>query len=363
MADKQNASDDKYDVAIIGSGPSGSAAAKALSGHGLKNILIEKAKLPRYKMCSGVLSPSSVKFVTEHFGTLPEHVISKPEEVIGARIYTGLDRHFVDVRFSDVDQGPGHPELGMSVKRTEFDYWMATSTDATIVDNCRFNGIAATGSLLSIQVEHNGVHRLIAAKFIVGADGVLSRVRNAISPEFDKTIRFIPNYEEWYTGEIDLEPKWLNVFFDEKLTRFFASVMHKDGKIIVVNGAKRPYAVKEYFQFLIDHLKHNFGFAIKEKLAGYGCAVHDMAATNNFHTGDGNILLVGEAGGFFRVLDEGISSALITGNAAGKAIIESMETGRAVLSCYREKVSAELKQCYALNCMLKEQLGMNPCTR
>lgn len=228
MVNKQNPSDGKYDVAIIGSGPSGSAAAKALSGYGLKNILIEKANLPRYKMCSGVLSPSSVKFVTEHFGALPDHVMSKPVEVIGARIHTGLDRHFVDIRFSAVDQGPGYPELGMSVKRTEFDHWMATSADAAIVDNCRFNGIAGTDPAISIEVEHNGAHRLITAKYLIGADGVLSRVRNAISPEFDKTIRIIPNYEEWYTGEIDLEPKWLNVFIDEKLTRF--RVGHAQGR-------------------------------------------------------------------------------------------------------------------------------------
>jgi len=38
---------EKYDVVIVGCGPAGAAAAKALSGYGLKNIVIEKAKLPR----------------------------------------------------------------------------------------------------------------------------------------------------------------------------------------------------------------------------------------------------------------------------------------------------------------------------
>lgn len=355
--------DDNYDVAIIGSGPSGSSAAKALSGQGLNNIIIEKATLPRYKMCSGVLSPSSVKFVRDQFGDIPGHVISEPEDVIGARVYTGLEARFMDIQFSMVDKGPGHPELGMSVKRAAFDHWLATGSDAIIVDDCRFKGIERIDSEIKIQVEHNGVNRLITAKYLVGADGVLSRVRSSISPNFDKTIRIIPNYEEWYTGEIDLEPKWLNVFIDEKLTRFFASIMHKDGKIIVVNGAKRPYVVKEYFQALVDHLKKHFGFVIKEKLASYGCAVHNMAAAKNFHLGQNNILLVGEAGGFFRVLDEGISSALITGYAAGTAILKSVETGRTALEIYRDNVSSELELCYALNSMLKERLGINPCTR
>jgi flavin-dependent dehydrogenase len=61
MADLKTQVEADYDVVIIGSGPAGSPAAKALAGHGLKNIIVERAKLPRYKMCNGILSPTSVK--------------------------------------------------------------------------------------------------------------------------------------------------------------------------------------------------------------------------------------------------------------------------------------------------------------
>ena len=46
--------------------------------------------------------------------------------------------------------------------------------------------------------------------YLVGADGTLSKVRNRISPDFDRGLGLIPNYEEWYTGEINLEPHWLH---------------------------------------------------------------------------------------------------------------------------------------------------------
>ena len=36
----------RYDVVIIGSGPAGAATAKSLTGHGLKTVIVEKAKLP-----------------------------------------------------------------------------------------------------------------------------------------------------------------------------------------------------------------------------------------------------------------------------------------------------------------------------
>src|SRR5690348_15109019 len=43
----------ELDVAIVGAGPAGAAAALALRGKGLRVGIIEKATLPRYKTCGG----------------------------------------------------------------------------------------------------------------------------------------------------------------------------------------------------------------------------------------------------------------------------------------------------------------------
>ena len=42
-----------YDVAVIGSGPSGASAALKLAENGISVVLIEKETLPRYKTCGG----------------------------------------------------------------------------------------------------------------------------------------------------------------------------------------------------------------------------------------------------------------------------------------------------------------------
>lgn len=353
----------KYDVVIVGSGPAGAATAKAISGRGLRTVIVEKSKLPRYKMCSGVLSPTSVKFVRDHFGQIPDQIISNPKETIGARVYTAIGGEVVDLPFSVVDKGPGLSETGMSIKRPEFDHWLCTCGDAEIVDECRFRNIERRNSGIVVVLEQDGQQKRCSTRYLVGADGPLSRVRNTISPDFDKGLRMIPNYEEWYKGEIDLEPKWLNVFIDSKVTSYFASVFHKDGKIIVVTGAKQPEPVKKYFEALIDHLKQDHGLVINEKLASHGCVLHDMSATGNFHLGEGNVLLVGEAGGFSRALGEGISSAFITGNAAGEAILGCMETGRPALELYTEKVAPEVTLVKSLNRIVEETIGLNPFTR
>ena len=45
-----------YDAVIVGAGPAGCSAANILAKEGLKVIILEKEKLPRYKCCAGGVS-------------------------------------------------------------------------------------------------------------------------------------------------------------------------------------------------------------------------------------------------------------------------------------------------------------------
>lgn len=57
-----------YDFIIIGAGPAGCTAAAQLAERGLKVLLVEKCRLPRYKSCSGVLIKKSMDLVRLYFG-------------------------------------------------------------------------------------------------------------------------------------------------------------------------------------------------------------------------------------------------------------------------------------------------------
>ena len=57
-----------YDVIVVGAGPAGSTAAKVLAEKGLRVLLVERHKLPRYKSCSGVLIQKSMDLVRRYYG-------------------------------------------------------------------------------------------------------------------------------------------------------------------------------------------------------------------------------------------------------------------------------------------------------
>jgi geranylgeranyl reductase family protein len=53
----------EYDVAVIGAGPAGSACAWKLSRSGVRTVLVDRAVIPRGKVCGGALSGSATKIL------------------------------------------------------------------------------------------------------------------------------------------------------------------------------------------------------------------------------------------------------------------------------------------------------------
>lgn len=80
--------DTQWDVAIIGAGPAGSAAAIDLARAGRKVLLIEKKNFPRQKVCGGCLAGPAVKRLRELLGPdapLPGTAGTRITFIIGRR--------------------------------------------------------------------------------------------------------------------------------------------------------------------------------------------------------------------------------------------------------------------------------------
>ncbi len=349
---------ERYDVIIAGTGPAGAGAARALKGSGLETLAVERSKLPRYKMCSGIVFPSSRKIIEQDFGKIPPNVMCEPVITKGNRVFITNDTPMIDVPFSAFDEGDGLEEEGFNTWRADLDLWLMNQSDAEIADQCSFESFRREDGEYLVELGYQGIRSLARTRYLIGADGTLSRVRRSIFPEFNKKINKLPNYEEIHTGSIDLEPGWLYLFMDRSVTGYFATVFHKDDKIVVVTGVNEKESVKNYFKAFKSHLEQNHGLKSDSVQSRHGIVLTDMSARKNYCLGVDNVLLAGEAGGFLRG-GEGITSSLVSGKAAGEAVLESVKKKRPAIKYFRELAADELQKCEHIHASLSAIMGYN----
>lgn len=161
---------DKFDVIVVGAGPSGSAAAYRLAQAGAEVLLVERGQYPGAKNLSG-----GVLFGRVLGDLIPEFWTEAPiERYINRNILTLMtqDATFnVDFR-SEAFSTP--PYNGFSVLRGKFDRWLAEKAeeagavlitnikvDSLVIENGAVKGIAAAGEEMLADV-------------VIAADGVLS---------------------------------------------------------------------------------------------------------------------------------------------------------------------------------------------
>ena len=68
-------------------------------------------------------------------------------------------------------------------------------------------------------------------------------------------------------------------------------------------------------------------------------------------------------GDAFNRCGEGITSALVTGRAAGESILQAVESGGSAFASYAEAVATEMEACARVNRLIEESIGLNPFTR
>ena len=146
---------DIYDCIVVGAGPAGASAAYHLAKDGHRVLLLEKAKLPRYKPCGGGVSPE----VAQWFDFSFEPVIS--EKVTRARFTWKLDK--------PVEVDLGHP-IWM-VRRDEFDHFIvqqAQRQGATLRDETKVTGIRFDQNHWQVTTHHQETLR---GQYLIAADG------------------------------------------------------------------------------------------------------------------------------------------------------------------------------------------------
>ncbi|MGR3304451.1 MAG: NAD(P)/FAD-dependent oxidoreductase [Candidatus Scalindua sp.] len=329
----------EYDVVIAGSGPSGAAAAKGLVNRRLSVLVLEKKKLPRYKICSGIIFRKSQDITEEYFGEIPKSAYVTPELLKGVRFWSD-DENYKDYPFTK--DGSGAP----NVWRSEYDYWLVKNSGAEIWDRHALTGFSDKGDYVVVKAHDKLNDNLIdvRCKYLVSAEGGKSVIRAGLDPEFEKGLKWFTAYQNYYEGSSNLDPDFYHGFLDPQYGEVYAWFSVKDGLQIFGTAAAEGKKIKPYLSRYTEFLEKKFDLKRGRLVRKSGCLGNNMCPEGRFYLGKGNVLLVGEAAGFLNAFGEGISCALSTGLFVAEAISKGIKSNNNALELYTELTKRERRE-------------------
>jgi flavin-dependent dehydrogenase len=321
-----------YDVIVVGGGPGGSVAAKRCAQGGLKTLLIERKKLPRDKVCSGmVMGPWARDIIQQEFGTIPLEILADPCRLSG---------HMMHV--------PGTQPQRIMCKtplawRKDLDFWMiqiAREDGVEIWEEAKVIEVSQKAGACTVTMMQGKTPQELKSRFVIGADGGASAVRKSLFPLLK--VQYSVPLRECYEGALDLEKDYFHWFFPKQRSRPRFGLNHK-GDCFLIEGS----GIKE-LRNEINQILAQYGFD-PNKIALWkdGCLIprlHEALISGSFSPAKGNILLIGDAAGLlFPITFEGIGTALKSGILAADSVTRSAKEGSEAAGIYLQEIKPIVK--------------------
>lgn len=334
------------DVLVVGAGPGGSMAAKRCAESGLTTLLIEKKKLPRDKVCTGmVMGPWASSIIKREYGQIPETLLVDPPYLSGHRIH---------VAGAEPQTLESHTPMAW---RKDLDFWMvqrAKEAGVAIRQGWGVISVTEEKGVCTVTTQRDRVVERFRARYVVGADGGTSVVRRSLFPKLK--VRYSAPIRECYRGSLELDKKVIHWFFPKGQPRPRFNVNHKN-QVFLIEGSGIRELRSEIGQTLAS-----YGFHSQSKPEWKdACAIallHEQLMSRKFVPAQGNILLIGDAAGLILPITfEGIGSALKSAILAADSILRSAKTGKHAATFYLETIEPILNTIRRL-CFVQDELGV-----
>lgn len=317
-----------FDVAVVGAGPAGSAAATILVNNGFKVAILEKEKLPREKICGGAVSVQCTKMLKK---------LGVDINKVSLQNYDGFCVSYGAIT-AKCDIGT---KMGWGVYRKDFDYLLLkNAVDSGVkVYSRKVRGFRDNGSFVEIFTNQG----TIKAKLLLGADGVRSTIRKNLGINYDKTkLGFCLEAEiKTSPAKIDQFNNMLKLDFSYFKKGYAWAFPKKSGGTVNVGIGGYLEAVQnnepKIKDLLIEYIKdldisNDFdNINIKGALLPFGGSVDIF--------GKGNVILLGDAAGLVSPLSgEGIAYALESGIIAADCSIKFFKEKSPLVETYTIKI-------------------------
>jgi geranylgeranyl diphosphate/geranylgeranyl-bacteriochlorophyllide a reductase len=311
----------RYDVAVIGGGPSGAVAAAETSRAGFSTILIER-NLEHVKPCGGAIPLGLI----EEFG-IPSELVEKKLSHMRARSPKG---RVIDMRMPN-----GY--VGM-VRREIFDAWLRSEAQkaGAVLEEGLVKNVTHSGDGFVITTLNDKIPP-VQARRVIGADGANSKAADDLQfPSNDlKVIAMQQRFR--YSPEIEKFRDIVEIWFDGEVSPdFYGWIFPKADHLAIGTGTEDSHHnLKKLQKRFIEKI------GITEKPYLDEAAKIPMKPRKSFT--QEKAILVGDAAGLVTPANgEGIFFAMRSGKLGAKAMIEHFNN-KAPLANYEK----EFRKLYA----------------
>lgn len=340
----------EVDVAVVGGGPSGAAAAHYLAARGHSVLVVEKKDFPREKTCGDGLTPRAVR-VLEEMGLTDE--MESWQRVDGLRIHAA--GRSMDLKFHELADWPSY---GLVKPRRDLDRIVlgkAEEAGAKVLFHTQATEpVFDKGVIAGFVAKRNGDEEQIRAKWVICAEGAATKFGRALGRPRDLSYPMGLAIRQYFRSPVMHDTTWFDAYLnvhsaDDQLPGYGWVFPVGDGTVNAGVGLLSTYggwknvnlhALQDSFiKGLPPEWEINFDTVCSKPRGGrlfMGGSVYPPHGPG--------FLMTGDAAGFINPCNgEGIAYAYETGRMAARHIDEAMRNGDGpVLEAYTQ----DLKDTY-----------------
>ena len=351
-----------WDVAIVGAGPAGCAAAITLARAGQRVVLVDRARFPRPKACGDGLTAGALRLL-EGLGLDPAPISTwMPVEDVCIRSPSG--------RIVEFPLPRGGGQFAAVVPRAELDNALveqAKAEGAELIEGAGCQGAGENDGHVVLEVENHGT---VTAPYAIAADGMWSPTRKYLGLAHDGYRGDWHAFRQYWSGVAPSASRALWVWFEEEiLPGYVWSFPLPDGRANVGFGVRRggPVAVgdmgKLWRELLErDHIRAVLGDGAAPEASHRAWPI--PARIDKIALTARRTMFVGDAAAATDPMSgEGIAQALLTGIGAADAVLAGGADAGQVMADYRRFVRRELLADHRMARRLGRVLATRPGAR